>query len=304
MTKFIKCFSCCFHRRAKSAKSRPSIIDPKSILIPPVFINGYELKDQIGKGKYGKVYKVLKNKKCYAIKRMVKTPKNLVYIKREIETMEYLSRFPHQNIVSFFENIECKVYNNLVLNYCEGCELFDEIIERDYFKEKDAKSIILQLLFVVKHLHELGIMHRDLKPENIIFNQDKPIKIIDFGLSRFFDINNDSPHRLSQVGTSYYMSPEVIQRKYTSSCDEWSVGIILYILLCGYPPFNGKNNKEILCQITEGTIRFTGNKWLNVSNKAKDIIKSLLNKDYLKRVRAVQCLKDDWFKDNITINVI
>jgi calcium-dependent protein kinase len=305
MINYIKCLNCCFYRKRRSAKSRPSIINPSScnIIRAPPLLEGYDIQYEIGKGKYGKVYKVTRDGVTYAIKQMVRSNTKIVYIEREIETMVLLSSRPHSNIINYHHNIRLRDYDNLVLEYCPGRDLFDEIVKRQYFTENDSIPIMKQLFSGVSHLHKLGIMHRDIKPENIMYINDTHIKIIDFGLSCFFDRKNDTPRHLSRVGTSYYISPEVLNKYYTSSCDEWSLGVILYILLCGSPPFNGGGGGcggdeiEIIRAIKKGTLEFTNSKWLQVSDKATFIISSLLNKNYKKRIRSDQCLKLDWFKD-------
>ena len=125
---------------------------------------------------------------------------------------------------------------------CNGGELFDKIAEEQYFSETDAAKIIKQILSAVNYCHQRNIVHRDLKPENLLLNrdaEDPKITIIDFGTSGIFD---PSQKMQQKYGTPYYIAPEVLNNSYDEKCDLWSIGVILYILLCGYPPFNGAND--------------------------------------------------------------
>ena len=134
------------------------------------------------------------------------------------------------------------------------------------FSEAKASSIIRSLLEAVEYLHSKDLVHRDIKPENIIFahaGEDSDIKLIDFGLSRSHP--EDSKPMSNPVGTSYYMAPEVLKRNYTRSCDVWSIGVVAYILLCGYPPFNGGDDARIREAILAGKLRFTGKGWSSKS---------------------------------------
>lgn len=137
----------------------------------------------------------------------------------------------------------------------EGGELFEKIVEMHKFSEKQAAILMRKILSSVKHLHEHGICHRDLKPENFLFTdntEDAEIKLIDFGLSkRFGAIQESHPDEKMHtiVGTPYYVAPEVLKGNYDFACDVWSLGVILYIMLCGYPPFEGDNNKEIFKRV-------------------------------------------------------
>jgi len=134
------------------------------------------------------------------------------------------------------------------MELCTGGELFDRIVEQQKFSEAKAAKLLSKTLSAVKHLHNHGICHRDLKPENFLFldkAEEAEIKIIDFGLSKKFDHAEMMGEMKTIVGTPFYVAPEVLNGSYDKQCDVWSVGVILYILLCGYPPFDGDNNKEI-----------------------------------------------------------
>lgn len=132
-----------------------------------------------------------------------------------------------------------------------GGELFEEIVKNQRFSEEKAQKLMRKMLSAIKHLHEFKICHRDLKPENFLFqdsSEDPEIKLIDFGLSKRFGVPDGGTPKVKMntiVGTPYYVAPEVLKGNYDFKCDIWSLGIILYILLCGYPPFEGDNHKEI-----------------------------------------------------------
>ena len=142
-----------------------------------------------------------------------------------------------------------------------------------------------KILSSVKHLHEHGICHRDLKPENFLFSdnsEDAEIKLIDFGLSkRFGAIQEQDPAEKMHtiVGTPYYVAPEVLRGNYDFSCDVWSLGVILYIMLCGYPPFEGDNNKEIFKRVLQQKLEFDPEDWTEISNEAKDLLSQMLLKE-------------------------
>jgi len=157
---------------------------------------------------------------------------------------------------------------------CNGGELFDRIIEKEYFTEDEAARLFKQILMALNYCHSNNIVHRDLKPENFLFvskDDTSDLKIIDFGLSKI--MNGGKLQRMkTRAGTPYYISPEVLAGNYDVSCDMWSDGCMLYILLCGYPPFYGDDNNEILAMVQKGNFDFDGEEWDDVSSDAKDLI--------------------------------
>lgn len=153
-----------------------------------------------------------------------------------------LRELDHPNIVKMYEFFEDEKRYYIVTEICKGGELFDEIIARGKFTEKDAAVLMKQVLSCVNYCHKNHIVHRDLKPENILLEQNKDfdqIKIIDFGTSLLFDSAKSLDEKL---GTPYYIAPEVLNKKYNEKCDIWSCGVIVYILLSGMPPFNGQSD--------------------------------------------------------------
>ena len=145
----------------------------------------------------------------------------------------------HPNIINFYEIYKDDKHFHIVTEFCEGGELFEHIIEKGRLTEKEAAIIVLKIASAIRHLHERNICHRDLKPENVLFEvkgKRQEIKVIDFGLSKYF--NDDNRQMTTKIGTPYYVSPEILEGRYDNSCDMWSIGVITYIMLCGYPPFN------------------------------------------------------------------
>ena len=173
----------------------------------------------------------------------------------------------------------------------QGGELFDRIVSQQKFSEGQAAELMGKILSAVKYLHKHGICHRDLKPENFLYQDNKEeaeIKIIDFGLSKKFNDAEVMSEMKTIVGTPFYVAPEVLSGNYDKSCDVWSIGVILYILLCGYPPFDGDNNTEIFKSILKNDIEFDSEDWAEVSSEAIDLIKKMLTKNHSERITIEQ----------------
>ena len=284
-----------------------------------IFVNtyNYSMKDdydiitQLGKGGYGKVFEVRhkKTKAVRACKYIAKSKikeKDLQRIRREINI---LKKVDHPNIVKIYEVYETNRSLYIIMEKCNGGELFDKIIDnisqKRMFSEKETAKIFLQIMSAINYCHKNGICHRDLKPENILLLQkdnedDYPIKLIDFGLSQIFKENKKLN---SKVGTAYYISPEVLCGRYTEKCDVWSAGVILCILLTGQPPFNGPNSGVIYGKIQNYDYSFS-NKWKLVSNEAKDLISHMLVPER-NRYNTKQVLAHPWlqkYKEDMKIN--
>ena len=169
--------------------------------------------------------------------------------------------------------------------------MFDKIIESGSFNEHQAAKVMKQLFSAVAYCHKYQIVHRDLKPENILYESkkaDSNIKVIDWGTSKEVDENEILTKK---QGTPYYIAPEVIKKKYNEKCDVWSCGVIMYIMLCGTPPFNGANNKLIMKRVLTGKFSFPPEKgWDCVSKEAKNMIKKMLVVDPKKRISALEAL--------------
>jgi serine/threonine protein kinase len=260
------------------------------------------MSGKIGSGKYGSVRECVHRTtgKIFAVKSINKSKVSKPdYLRQEIVN---LSRVNHGNLIKMVDCFEDSDFLHIVTDKYGGGELFDKIIRNrtndGCFSEAKASSIIRSLLEAVEYLHNRDLVHRDIKPENIVFahdGEDSDIKLIDFGLSRSHP--EDSKPMTNPVGTSYYMAPEVLERNYTRSCDVWSVGVVAYILLCGYPPFNGSDEARIQEAILAGKLRFTGKAWSNKSADAKQFISLLLSKDK-NRLSIKQALNHPWIVQN------
>ena len=260
----------------------------------------YEEIRKLGKGSYGKVYEV-KNKTTGEIRACKQLSKsNLSNLKKFEKEIELLIKTDHPNIIKLYEVFEDDRFIYLIMEKCNGGELFDRIINHiqsnKMYTEKDAAIIFQQLMSAIVYCHDNGIVHRDLKPENLLYINEgeeinNPIKVIDFGLSRNFD--NHSKMN-TKVGTAYYVAPEVLDGNYTEKCDVWSAGVILYILLSGEPPFNGANDREIYKAISKMIYQFPFNKWKKISKNAVDLIEKCLVPEN-KRLTAKEVLEHPWF---------
>lgn len=232
----------------------------------------------------------------------------------EIETLKreitILQQVKHDNIIRLLDVFEDERYLHLVTELCTGGELFDRIIdkfesEEGHFAEFEAAKLVNDVMDAIKYCHNLGIVHRDLKPENFLFvssADDAKIKIIDFGLSRHDDINNGVMN--TRVGTPYYVAPEVLKQKYTNACDCWSLGVITYILLCGYPPFAGDDDAEVFESVRTGEFDFPSPEWDEISESAKDFVAALLQVDPDDRMTAADALRHSWFKEQLAGDTI
>ena len=185
-----------------------------------------------------------------------------------------------------------------------GGELFDQIIKRPHYSERDAAIVMKQVLSAVSYWHNLNIVHRDLKPENLLLDSDSAgatIKVIDFGTSQKYDPEK----KMNQTyGTPYYIAPEILAGEYNEKWDVWSWGVILYILLSGRPPFDGQTDDEILENVAKGIYKTDSPAWKNVSSEGLDLVQKMLKFDPDKRISASQAVKHEWIK-NLTegINV-
>ncbi|BBG97695.1 CDPK-related kinase 3 [Prunus dulcis] len=266
----------------------------------------YELGKEVGRGHFGHTCSGRGKKgelkdQPVAVKIISKakmtTAISIEDVRREVKILKALSG--HKHLVKFYD--ACEDANNvyIVMELCEGGELLDRILSRGgRYAEEDAKHIVVQILSVVAFCHLQGVVHRDLKPENFLFasrSEDADMKLIDFGLSDF--IRPDE--RLNDiVGSAYYVAPEVLHRSYSLEGDIWSIGVITYILLCGSRPFWARTESGIFRAVLRADPSFDDLPWPSMSLEAKDFVRRLLNKDYRKRMTAVQALAHPWLRND------
>lgn len=255
-------------------------------------------EEKIGQGTFGVVRrgKHLSTGVVSAIKVIAKAKvKDQRQLKREVSNMHQLD---HPNIVRLYETFEDHSTTSLVMELCTGGELFHAIVSAKHRRlgERDAAIVMDQITRAVLHMHKLDICHRDLKPENFLFLTNQPIqhntlKLIDFGLS----CRCTPTEVLTEVvGTASYVAPQVLDRSYDKQCDLWSAGIILYIMLCGHPPFRGKNQRELLQKVREGNFVFDARVWQQVSREAKGLISALLRVNPQERYTAEKAMCHEW----------
>ena len=234
----------------------------------------FTILEEIGEGGQAKVYLAQKKDDLveYAIKLIDKTSiddKEHTYIQNEILIMNIID---HPNIIKMLDCYETDENYFIVLEYMRGGELFEKIIEKEFFTEEEAVNVLNTLLDAVGYCHSKGIIHRDLKPENILYEseeEDSLLKIADFGVSKI--LNNPKELISTVIGSSSYIAPEVLQGfKYTSKCDIYAIGNIFYIILCGYPPFDEESGKS------NNKIEFPSEEWDKVSEEAKDLILKMM----------------------------
>ncbi|KAF9664728.1 hypothetical protein SADUNF_Sadunf16G0048300 [Salix dunnii] len=261
----------------------------------------YELGRELGRGEFGITYLCIdketgENLACKSIsKKKLRTAVDIEDVRREVEIMKHMPQ--HPNLVTLKDTYEDDNAVHLVMELCEGGELFDRIVARGHYTERAAASVTKTIVEVVQICHKHGVMHRDLKPENFLFGNKKenaPLKAIDFGLSVFFKPGE----RFTEiVGSPYYMAPEVLKRNYGPEVDVWSAGVILYILLCGVPPFWAETEQGVAQAIIRSVINFKRDPWPKVSENAKDLVRKMLDPDPKHRLTAQQVLDHPWLQN-------
>jgi len=210
--------------------------------------------------------------------------------------IDILTRVKHPNIVCLKDIFEDPNHLYIVMELISGGELFDKIVERGSFSEKETSELVSKILSAVEYLHSNGIAHRDLKPENLLLKAGDITEVMlsDFGLSKI--IGEDTMMQTA-CGTPYYVAPEVLSATgYGPEVDLWSVGVITYLILCGFPPFYGDSLPEVFEQIMKAEYDFPEPYWNDISKEAKDFIGRLLVVDPKKRYNSTQALEHVWIK--------
>ncbi|XP_056591083.1 calcium/calmodulin-dependent protein kinase type 1 isoform X1 [Triplophysa dalaica] len=264
----------------------------------------YDFKEVLGTGAFSEVMlaEEKRTRRLVAIKCIPK--KALEGKENSIENeIAVLHKIKHANIVSLEDIFENKSHLYLVMQLVSGGELFDRIVEKGFYTEKDASKLIQQILDAVKYLHDMGIVHRDLKPENLLYysmDEDSKIMISDFGLSK---IEGSDSVMSTACGTPGYVAPEVLaQKPYSKAVDCWSIGVIAYILLCGYPPFYDENDAKLFEQILKAEYEFDSPYWDDISDSAKDFIVHLMEKDPSLRYTCDQALQHPWIAGDTALD--
>uniref|UniRef100_A0A8C6UCU3 Calcium/calmodulin-dependent protein kinase 1Da n=1 Tax=Neogobius melanostomus TaxID=47308 RepID=A0A8C6UCU3_9GOBI len=256
----------------------------------------FDFKEVLGTGAFSEV--VLAQEKLtgrtFAVKCIPK--KALKGKESSIENeIAVLRKIKHENIVALEDIYESPDHLYLIMQLVSGGELFDRIVEKGFYTEKDASTLIRQVLDAVNYLHRMGIVHRDLKPENLLYfnpQDESKIMISDFGLSK---MEGSGDVMSTACGTPGYVAPEVLaQKPYSKAVDCWSIGVIAYILLCGYPPFYDENDSKLFEQILKADFEFDAPYWDDISDSAKNFISRLMEKDPAKRYTCEQALRHPW----------
>ncbi|KAJ0231468.1 CDPK-related kinase 5 [Hirschfeldia incana] len=271
------------------------------------FSSKYEVGDEVGRGHFGYTcaakFKKGGDSKGHQVavkvipKSKMTTAIAIEDVRREVKILRALSG--HNNLPHFYDAYEDHDNVYIVMELCEGGELLDRILSRGgKYTEEDAKTVMIQILNVVAFCHLQGVVHRDLKPENFLYTSKEDssqLKAIDFGLSDY--VRPDE--RLNDiVGSAYYVAPEVLHRSYSTEADIWSVGVIVYILLCGSRPFWARTESGIFRAVLKADPTFDDTPWPLLSSEARDFVKRLLNKDPRRRLTAAQALSHPWIKDS------
>eukprot|EP00092_Neocalanus_flemingeri_P010586 GFUD01011404.1.p1 GENE.GFUD01011404.1~~GFUD01011404.1.p1 ORF type:complete len:457 (-),score=64.80 GFUD01011404.1:48-1418(-) len=275
------------------------------------FTENYELKEELGKGAFSVVKRCVQRHTGLEFAAKIINTKKLSA--RDFQKLEREARIcrkmQHPNIVRLHDNIQEESFHFLVFDLVTGGELFEDIVAREFYSEADASHCIQQILESVNHCHSNGVVHRDLKPENLILSEKpKPqpenlllaskskgaaVKLADFGLA--IEVQGDQQAWFGFAGTPGYLSPEVLKKEpYGKPVDIWACGVILYIILVGYPPFWDEDQQKLYAQIRAGAYDFPSPEWDTVTPEAKNLINQMLTVNPAKRIRAEEALKHPW----------
>nr|XP_019587204.1 PREDICTED: calcium/calmodulin-dependent protein kinase type II subunit beta isoform X3 [Rhinolophus sinicus] len=269
------------------------------------FTDEYQLYEDIGKGAFSVVRRCVKL--CtgheYAAK-IINTKKLSARDHQKLEREARICRLlKHSNIVRLHDSISEEGFHYLVFDLVTGGELFEDIVAREYYSEADASHCIQQILEAVLHCHQMGVVHRDLKPENLLLAskcKGAAVKLADFGLA--IEVQGDQQAWFGFAGTPGYLSPEVLRKEaYGKPVDIWACGVILYILLVGYPPFWDEDQHKLYQQIKAGAYDFPSPEWDTVTPEAKNLINQMLTINPAKRITAHEALKHPWVCQRSTV---
>ncbi|XP_068044432.1 calcium/calmodulin-dependent protein kinase type II subunit delta isoform X5 [Anomalospiza imberbis] len=269
------------------------------------FTDEYQLFEELGKGAFSIVRRCMKitTGQEYAAK-IINTKKLSARDHQKLEREARICRLlKHPNIVRLHDSISEEGFHYLVFDLVTGGELFEDIVAREYYSEADASHCIQQILESVNHCHLNGIVHRDLKPENLLLaskSKGAAVKLADFGLA--IEVQGEQQAWFGFAGTPGYLSPEVLRKDpYGKPVDMWACGVILYILLVGYPPFWDEDQHRLYQQIKAGAYDFPSPEWDTVTPEAKDLINKMLTINPAKRITASEALKHPWICQRSTV---
>ncbi|XP_041430235.1 calcium/calmodulin-dependent protein kinase type II delta chain isoform X18 [Xenopus laevis] len=269
------------------------------------FTDEYQLFEELGKGAFSVVRRCIKINigQEYAAK-IINTKKLSARDHQKLEREAKICRLlKHPNIVRLHDSISEEGFHYLVFDLVTGGELFEDIVAREYYSEADASHCIQQILESVNHCHLNGIVHRDLKPENLLLAsklKGAAVKLADFGLA--IEVQGDQQAWFGFAGTPGYLSPEVLRKDpYGKPVDMWACGVILYILLVGYPPFWDEDQHRLYQQIKAGAYDFPSPEWDTVTPEAKDLINKMLTINPAKRINATEALRHPWICQRSTV---
>ncbi|XP_071763855.1 calcium/calmodulin-dependent protein kinase type II subunit gamma isoform X13 [Centroberyx gerrardi] len=269
------------------------------------FTDEYQLYEELGKGAFSVVRRCVKKSSGqeYAAK-IINTKKLSARDHQKLEREARICRLlKHPNIVRLHDSISEEGFHYLVFDLVTGGELFEDIVAREYYSEADASQCISQILESVNHIHQHDIVHRDLKPENLLLAskmKGAAVKLADFGLA--IEVQGDQQAWFGFAGTPGYLSPEVLRKDpYGKPVDIWACGVILYILLVGYPPFWDEDQHKLYQQIKAGAYDFPSPEWDTVTPEAKNLINQMLTINPAKRITAEQALKHPWVCQRSTV---
>ncbi|XP_038148959.1 calcium/calmodulin-dependent protein kinase (CaM kinase) II beta 1 isoform X21 [Cyprinodon tularosa] len=269
------------------------------------FTDEYQLYEELGKGAFSVVRRCVKlsTGQEYAAK-IINTKKLSARDHQKLEREARICRLlKHPNIVRLHDSISEEGFHYLLFDLVTGGELFEDIVAREYYSEADASHCIQQILEAVLHCHQMGVVHRDLKPENLLLAskcKNAAVKLADFGLA--IEVQGDQQAWFGFAGTPGYLSPEVLRKEaYGKPVDIWACGVILYILLVGYPPFWDEDQHKLYQQIKAGAYDFPSPEWDTVTPEAKNLINQMLTINPAKRITAQEALKHPWVCQRSTV---
>lgn len=263
----------------------------------------YDIKEKLGTGSFATVKRAIRKAdgKEFAIKIIKKEKLNTEELSVVHDEVEIMHKIKHPHCVQLHEMFESKKKLYMVMELLTGGELFDRIVAKGSYSEKEASELIKDIATAIQYLHGIGVVHRDLKPENLIYSDKSGgiVKITDFGLAKFRSAE-EAAGMNTACGTPGYVAPEVLKSEpYGKEVDMWSLGVILYILLCGFPPFYHESTAALYKQIKKGQYEFPDPYWSEISKEAKDLVSKLLTVNPKKRYKPADVLKHPWVSGGV-----